>query len=497
MKRVISTLCLAAIISTLITPFPTLARTLAFSDLDTGFNPHTVLEDRDIFDLGVMNQESIQKFLDAKGTLGLKALRDIDGNDKPAAEIIWRVSTSYKINPRYLLALIQKEQSLVEDTTPTQKQLDWAAGYGVCDDCSMNDPRIQDYKGFANQLEYAAKQHRERYLMQMLGKGTTISGYAPGKQMWVDGLPIIPTNQATAMLYSYTPHVSGNQNLWRIWKRWFSLVYPDNSIVKGKSSNVVYLLKNGKRHKIENMAVAASMVDTSKILTVEDGNITGYADGKPIKFPNYSIVETDAGDRYLLVGKAKRHFSSKAVFRKLGFNEDELFEATVAELEEYEEGPDIVSASSFPLGLLAKDPTGAYWYLEDGIRHAIPHASFLSLYFKGRPARALTKTKLATYKLGEPYALHDGELVRSTSDNAVYVIENGERRPFPSAAVFEELAYNWKNVVTLPAKLLKEYPTGMPIDPHSPVRVEPLFALDATTSTTQTTTTLAAFPAFH
>ncbi|MEN9378840.1 MAG: hypothetical protein RJB15_518, partial [Pseudomonadota bacterium] len=51
---------------------------------------------------------------------------------------------------------LQKEQSLVTDDTPTQKQLDWAAGYGVCDACSMNDPSLQRFRGFAIQTRRAA-----------------------------------------------------------------------------------------------------------------------------------------------------------------------------------------------------------------------------------------------------------------------------------------------------------------------------------------------------
>lgn len=156
-------------------------------DAANGFDPNAILDDRDIFDLGTMDLTALRSFLNQRGALGRMKIADIDGVEKEPAEIIWRVATSYKVNPKYLLALLQKEQSLVEDTSPTQRQLDWAMGFGVCDSCSKEDPRIQAYKGFANQIEYAAKQHRERYLFQLLGKGTTISGYAPGKLAVVDG----------------------------------------------------------------------------------------------------------------------------------------------------------------------------------------------------------------------------------------------------------------------------------------------------------------------
>jgi hypothetical protein len=166
--------------------------------LDDGFQPQHILDDRDLFDIGNMNPERIQEFLDSRGTLGRMRFLDIDGQEKSATDIIWRVAVSYKMNPKYLLALLQKEQSLVEDRNPSQNQLDWATGYGVCDSCSKNDPSLEDFKGFARQLEWAAKQHRDKYLQQILLGGRTIAGYAPGKETVIDGTRLIPDNQATA-----------------------------------------------------------------------------------------------------------------------------------------------------------------------------------------------------------------------------------------------------------------------------------------------------------
>jgi hypothetical protein len=443
-------------------PWITLAQTE--QELDEGFRPEAILDDRDIFDLGNWDRARVQSFLSSKGTLGSYRSTDIDGQVKLASDIIWRVAASYKVNPKYLLALMQKEQSLVEDPNPSQKQFDWATGYGVCDSCSKDDPSIQDFKGFANQLEWAAKQHREKYLLQILGRGTTIAGYAPGKLATIDGRKITPANRATAMLYSYTPHIHGNLNLWRIWQRWFSLSFPDGTIVKGKTSNKIYLIRFGEKRRFTSRAVAYSMVPQEKIVTVEDSQLASYADGKPIAFANYSLVETPNGKRFLLVGDEKRHILNMSAFRKLGFNEDEIVEAEPADLEGYADGPDLTTNSAYPTGLLAKDGKGNYFYIESGVRHPIPHKAFLSLYFKGQPAKLLTQSKLESFKTGEPYRLRDGELVQGNNSPAVYVITNGKRRPISSGSIFEELGWNWKNVVKLPEKLLASYTIGDPVD---------------------------------
>lgn len=431
------------------------------------FNPNQILQDADIFELGDMAEQDIQDFLSTHGTLGTIKLKDIDGIEKRPSAIIWRIATSYKINPKYLLVLLQKEQSLVEDPDPTQKQFDWATGYGVCDSCSMDDPRIQDFRGFASQLEWAAKQHREKYLIQILGKGSTIAGYAPGKTAKIDGKTITPGNAATAMLYSYTPHIHGNYNLWKIWQRWFSLTFPNGTIVQGNQSKKYYVLRYGQKQPIKNLAVVNSLIDIKKVVPVDDVLIGGYRLGRAISFANYSLVTTPDGKRYLLVGTTKRLIANQAAFNKFGFNEDELLEAQPEDLMDYTDAADITIRTTYPTGLLVKDPQGKYWYIENNQRRLVPDKQFLSLYFKNRSAKSWTSTKLNEISKGEDYRLQDGELVKGKTGAGVYVIEQGTRRAFVSGDDFEELGFQWKNVITLPDKLLEAYPLGEPIDPHA------------------------------
>jgi hypothetical protein len=436
-------------------------------DAANGFDPNAILDDRDIFDLGTMDLTALRSFLNQRGALGRMKIADIDGVEKEPAEIIWRVATSYKVNPKYLLALLQKEQSLVEDPSPTQRQLDWAMGFGVCDSCSKEDPRIQAYKGFANQIEYAAKQHRERYLFQLLGKGTTISGYAPGKLAVVDGQNIKPVNNATAMLYTYTPHIHGNLNLWRIWRRWFSLSFPDGTVAQGKSSEEIYLIRFGQKRLFKSKLAAASIIDPAKIVQVEDSQLTAYPDGKPISFPNYSIVEIEGGKRYLIDGNTKRLIVTKEAFRRLGFIEDDIIEAKATELDSYEDGRDLTVASQFPTGQLATGPDKKLWYVEDGIKREIQHPALINLYFKGRKSKSLTEKQLDTFRTIEPYLLRDGELVIGDKGTTVYVVENSLLRPIQSGKVFEELGWQWRNVIKVPEAVIELHQIGAVVELRS------------------------------
>lgn len=479
MRRISSTAALLTVGLLVLEPLwlglPTNAQTVRLisdlvpaADLAEGFDANAILDDRDIFNVENMNLQQLRAFLNSRGTLGRIKMMDIDGVEKPPADIIWRVANSYKLNPQYLLVVLQKEQSLVEAKNPTQKQFDWAMGYAVCDSCSMDDPSIQHFKGFANQLEYAAKQHRERYLIQLLGRGTTISGQAPGKKVLIDGIEVTPRNNATAMLYTYTPHIHGNLNLWRIWRRWFSLDFPEGTLVQGKTTGKYYLIRNGQKRPFTSRLIAASIMDVNKAAIAEDSELTVYADGLPISFANYSIVRTPEDKLYLIVGETKRLIASEAVFRKLGFVEDDVVDGTQEELASYTDGRDITANSQYLTGILAKDPKGTIWFVQDGERKKIPHPAFLNLYFKAKKPKAMTQAQIDALKDAGAFTLRDGELVKSEASPAVYVVENATLRPIASGEAFEHLGWQWRNVIPLPDKLITSYPVGLPVDIQTP-----------------------------
>ncbi|MCC7357261.1 hypothetical protein IT408_02025 [Candidatus Uhrbacteria bacterium] len=430
--------------------------------LDPGFDPDRILEDEDIFDVNGMSYDRLVRFLRSKGTLADHLVQDIDGVQKPAVDVIWRVATSYKMNPKYLIAVLQKEQSLVEDANPNQRQFDWAMGYGVCDSCSKDDPAIQDYKGFASQLEWAAKQHREKYLLRILATGTTRSGTAPGKSMVIDGEVVTPQNNATAMLYAYTPHTHGNLNLWRIWRRWFSLNYPDGTVVKGKNSNKNYLIRLGQKRAFTSRAVLESMVDPEKIVLVSDTELAAYPDGPDIRFPKYALLKEATGTIWLLDDEGKRRIADMKAFHKFGFNEDEIIELDQDEdISEYPIGETISVKTEFPQGMLfTEKETKKLWYIEGSVKREVPHVAFLKLYFSGIKSKVTTTKKLASYTTGDPYRFHDGELVRGVKNASVYVVENGLLRPIPSAEIFESIGWKWKNVITVADSVIKSYDVG-------------------------------------
>src|SRR3989338_7940065 len=110
------------------------------------FTPHEIISEKELTEYQSMNEREIQEFLSSQGS----------GISRSASAIIAQASAQYRISPKILLALLQKEQSLVTDPSPSLRQKDWATGYGVCDGCRLGDPDVARYRGFETQVFSAA-----------------------------------------------------------------------------------------------------------------------------------------------------------------------------------------------------------------------------------------------------------------------------------------------------------------------------------------------------
>ncbi|PIS42058.1 MAG: hypothetical protein COT24_05560 [Candidatus Kerfeldbacteria bacterium CG08_land_8_20_14_0_20_40_16] len=437
------------------------------------FNLNNVITDSELTDNNVMSLSRIQSFLRDKGSYLANYITD--GLDGPtsAAEIIYGAANLYELSPKYFLVRIQVEQSLVNNSSPTQQQLDRAAGYG-CPDNSSCDP---DYKGFFNQIYKSAEAIRGiKYLGGIAQNGTTISGWGPRiTKTTLDGITITPENAATAVLYTYTPWVGkyggGDQSVGgtslfaRLWQEWFTRHYPDGTLVQEYGSNGVYLIQNGKKKPIWNRTTLLANYDPNKIIIVTGNELGAYEDGPPIRFPNNVLLQSPKGTVYIIVNGEKRGIVSKEVLRGLGFNPEEIIPASWNELNSIPNGDPVTESDIYPTGILLQSKqTGGVSYIENGIRHSIWSKEILRSRFKNRAIVQVDQAEIDSYQSGDPVKFKDGELVTAHETNAVYVISNGEKRPFKSAEALNALGYKWENIIYTSEQALNIHPMGKSID---------------------------------
>ena len=433
------------------------------------FNKNNVLTDYELLDYDSMSLARIQEFLSLRGVLDGYYFEAVGGTSKRPSEIIYDASQYYGLNPKFFLVTLQKEQSLITDTTLSNKQINEAMGYG-CPDYSTCDP---EYRGFFNQINQAGKAIiGPKYLQGIEDNGHTISGWGPGiTKTTLDGINVTPDNAATSILYTYTPWVGayggGNQQFGgtsvvaKLWQEWFALNYPDGSLLRISGENGVWLIQNNKKRPILSRAALLANFDEKKIINVSSSSLAAYETGSAIQYPEGALVQSPGGTIYIIVRGERRGLSSKDVFSKIGYNPEEVIRLGWSEINALPEGEPITEHSIFPTGtLLQIRETGGIVYLEDGVRHSIWAREILDSRFKNRIFTQASQAQIESYPEGEPVKFKDGELVTCPETGAVYVISNGSKRRFDSAESFETLGYRWENIVHTSQRALDIHPTG-------------------------------------
>ncbi|PIT94630.1 hypothetical protein COT98_02720 [Candidatus Falkowbacteria bacterium CG10_big_fil_rev_8_21_14_0_10_39_9] len=459
----------------------------AQTEIDPEFNPGRIISDAEILNTNSMSLTEVQSFLDKQNSfLANYTTYNSHGTpNKSAAEIIYEAATANydcdgielsempteaekilkcrhvtTVNPKFLLVLIQKEQSLVSDTELQQSQLDWATGYGCPDNWACNPY----YKGFGKQVNSASLQFR--YYMDHPGSykykaGNTYTFTNTNSQP----MSVTVENTATAGLYNYTPHVfNGNYNFFKLWKKYFPknpLIYPDGTLIRISGEVGVWLIDGGLKRPFTSHGALTSRFDEKKIIVVEKSVLDNYEKGDAIKFPNYSIIRTPDQKRYLLVDNTKRFIVSDEAFKKIGFNQNEIIEAPTGDLVSYSNGPNLTTTSTNITGTLMQNTkNGGVYFVQDNTKAPLIDKVLLSTKFKGKKIVKATETTLAKYTKIAPVLFGNGELLKSNASQAVYLIDNGQKRPFVSGETFETLGYDWKNVITVSPQLLSLYTLG-------------------------------------
>jgi hypothetical protein len=464
-QKLIYVLIVAFLISVL--PSSILAVT-QYEDADPSYNEDFIISDAHFTDNHSMTVEQIQAFLELRGVLGSY----VDPlTHMTAAFIIYNEAKTYGISPKVLLTLLQKEQSLIEDPSPSQSQYDWATGYscyaGTCDD---------EWQGFSRQVKGAARRFMIGYWEDLASTGCTFTNWCINQtKRTQDGVLITPKSLATAALYTYNPYrgntvmngmkIGANYNFWKIWNRWFSQTYPDGSLVKATNENKVYLIRDGQKRWITSYATLATRYNPDYIIEIDPSELDSYEEGPAIKFPLYALVKTPNGAIYLIADEEKRMIVSWEVFRTIGFNPEEVEDISFKDLAGIPSGKALTLYDAYPVGgVLKSQTTDKIYYVESGMKYLIVSEELADIRFSQMTITDADETELEQYELGNPIKLKDGILVKDPDSSQVYVIANGQRRSIPTEQVFNSFGFKWTNVKTITKELLELHELGDPLD---------------------------------
>lgn len=430
------------------------------SSTEDEFNPDYIISDDEMQNWQTMTRADIQAFLEEKDGY-IKGLRtdDKDGTRRLASDIIYRAAKEHGINPKYLLVKLQKEQSLITDDDPTQKQLDGATGYGITDGCGWSCEMYKNNKGFGKQVDSAAGIIRWYYENMFDQSWIKVAN----KTYTIDGEKIIPRSNATAFLYTYTPHLQGNENFWKLWNRWFQQVYPDGSLIKAADSSKIYLLQNGMKRPFASMTSLVTRFDPKLILTVPSSELNNYETGPEITLPNYAILK-NGSQYYLLDYDTVRPFTSYDVVKYYGYHPDEFIEVTSLDLKSYTIGTKITKTEDSPLGRIVKiKGTDSIYFVKDNQYQGIIDKKIIDVNFPNLNTEDVDASTLSNYQSGPAVLLKDGTLFGVEGSNKIYVTENGKKRHIANEEVFLGMGYKWENIIWINQFAGMAHPTGEPI----------------------------------
>ena len=209
-------------------------------------------------------------------------------NGSSAAHIIWQAAQDYKINPQVLIVLLQKEQGLITDSWPNDRQYRSATGYG----CPDTAPCSSQYYGFKNQVRKAAALFRTvldggwtNYPL-----GNNYIQYNPDADC--GGSVVNIRSLATSALYRYTPYqpnagalaagygtaycgAYGNRNFYLYFEDWFGGI---------TDKNVKYVTLDTPRYM--------EVKETTNRIDPRDGNtVDKIAGGTILKFMTKTILK--------------------------------------------------------------------------------------------------------------------------------------------------------------------------------------------------------------
>jgi hypothetical protein len=177
------------------------------SDPTSQFNHSNVVSENNFRNGAAMTVADIQAFLNQQpGALKSYSGKDHYGATKSAAQMISDASIRFNINPKIILATLQKEQSLLTVTSPSSSQYNGAMGAGMPD----SGGNVGSMQGFGNQIYWGAQKFDKN-----------ARDWHAGATENVDHVNQVCDNEGTFAQYRYTPHYSGVMSFWTIFWRYF------------------------------------------------------------------------------------------------------------------------------------------------------------------------------------------------------------------------------------------------------------------------------------
>lgn len=234
-------------------------------------------------------------------------------------------------------------------------------------------------------------------------------------------------------------------------------IHPNGSLVT--AGGPVYVLEGGKKRYIPSPGIFNARFKSKDIITIPQTELDTYPLGDHIVFPDGYLIADD-NSVYVIQGGQRRPVGHAVIFESYGFKWGMIKKATPFELSFQSVGPTLSLPKAYYSGSLVKSATKPEVYMmENGIaRHVSSPNVFRSNNLNWDNILILPESVVDSYPKGEKLKFRNGTLI--AGNGAVYVIEEGKKRPFPDPKTFEGLGYKWNNIISVSSEELTLVPDG-------------------------------------
>ena len=227
------------------------------------------------------------------------------------------------------------------------------------------------------------------------------------------------------------------------------------------TSGRVYLVGAGQRHWVPDTTTAAILdAGPGTWTNVRPEQLAPIPEGQQIPaLREGSLVREPSGAIYVIRNGRREWIPSPAAFAAGGYQWGAVVNV-----------PAFVAArvpAQLPEGTLVRQTGGSRIYvIEGGRRHWISTLElFVSRGFQWNQVTETDGSFLRSIPEGLPFGVGEGSIVKGSTGDKVYVVENGLRRWIPTLTTFFVRGYRWESLVVLSDAALSTIQEGAPLPP--------------------------------
>src|SRR3989344_2467066 len=247
----------------------------------------------------------------------------------------------------------------------------------------------------------------------------------------------------------------------------------DGSLVKSFTRPRVYKIEQGIRRAIPTADLfVASGFRWDAIQEASDRELSLWRIGNPLPYPDGTLVKGSDERVYIFESGKLRHISSAPLFTALRYAWSAIKSLLDQDLSGYAKADPML----FPSGSLVKGAAPTVYLLENGLKRPFASAAlFVAKNFRWDDIRTVSDQELSSYySQGQYVTWPDGSLIRTEGSGAVYVVQKGFRRWIQTPDVFLALNFRWDAIRSVTLSELSAYPEAQPIISAADATQEPV-----------------------